>query len=74
MTDRAPELLYLTTDPMEIPLVMPTWARSVPELAEKIDEGLKRRAEYPYTDAEREMMRDPLAARLAIQKATGGNL
>lgn len=33
------ELLYLTGSPTEIPLVMPTWARQVPELAEKIDAG-----------------------------------
>lgn len=50
-------LLYFTTDPAEVPIVMPMWARSVPELAAKIDEGLKRRAEFPYTDAERARMR-----------------
>lgn len=33
------ELLYLTSDPNETPLVMPAWARSVPDLAAKIDAG-----------------------------------
>jgi hypothetical protein len=33
------ELLYLTSDPNENPLVMPTWARDIPALAEKIDAG-----------------------------------
>jgi hypothetical protein len=51
------ELLYLTTDPGETPLVMPTWARSVPELAAAIDEGHRRRAQFPYTDAERKLLR-----------------
>lgn len=53
---RKPELLYQTTDPMEIPLVMPTWARQVPELAALIDEGHKRRAESPYVSSEREIV------------------
>lgn len=44
-----PELLYSTTDPYEIPLVMPAWARSVPALAERIDDGyaLRRGAGLP---------------------------
>lgn len=54
---KMPELLYLTTDPLEIPLVMPLWARQIPELALMIDEGLRRRAEFPYTDQERALMR-----------------
>ena len=29
------ELLYGTTDPHETPLVMPAWARQVPELAKQ---------------------------------------
>lgn len=33
------ELLYLTSDPNETPLVMPTWAREIPDLAAKIDAG-----------------------------------
>lgn len=33
------ELLYLTSDPNETPLVMPTWAREVTDLAAKIDAG-----------------------------------
>lgn len=33
------ELLYLTSDPHEVPLVLPPWARDVPELAELIDRG-----------------------------------
>lgn len=38
MTDK-PELLYGTSDPNEMPLVMPAWARKVPSLAAKIDAG-----------------------------------
>jgi len=38
-----PELLYQTTDPYEVPLVMPMWARTVPILAEKIDAGYEQR-------------------------------
>ena len=34
-----PELLYGTSDPNEIPLLMPAWARKVPERAAKIDAG-----------------------------------
>ena len=33
------ELLYLTSDPNETPLVMPTWTHNVPDLAAKIDAG-----------------------------------
>jgi hypothetical protein len=41
-----PELLYGTTDPAEIPLVLPRWARARwPELGDWIDEGLRRRRE-----------------------------
>lgn len=53
---REPELLYLTTDPLETPLVVPTWARDIPELAAAIDEGHRRRAEFPYIDRERALM------------------
>lgn len=36
------ELLYFTSDPTEIPLVLPPWARRrFPELAEMIDAGLQ---------------------------------
>jgi hypothetical protein len=55
---RDSELLYRTTDPAETPLVMPTWARAVPELAALIDAGLQRRADFPYTDSERALMKD----------------
>lgn len=43
------ELLYSTTDPHEIPLVMPGWARDVPALAKQIDDGyaLRRSAGLP---------------------------
>lgn len=34
-----PELLYGTSDPTEMPLVMPAWARKVPVLAALIDAG-----------------------------------
>jgi hypothetical protein len=44
---RTPELLYQTTDPCEIPLVMPTWARTVPVLAALIDEGYRMRGLEP---------------------------
>jgi hypothetical protein len=37
------ELLYFTTDPHETPLVLPPWARDIPELAKMIDEGHARR-------------------------------
>lgn len=54
---RKSELLYRTTDPAEVPILLPAWARDVPELAALIDEGHRRRAEFPYTDAQRKMMR-----------------
>lgn len=58
MTDiRENELLYLTTDPAETPLVMPPNARDLPGLGDLIDEGHRRRAEFPYTDAERKLTR-----------------
>lgn len=37
------ELLYLTTDPRETPLVLPPWSRDDPELSQMIDEGHARR-------------------------------
>lgn len=43
------ELLYGTTDPRETPLIMPAWARQVPELAKQIDSGyaMRRAAALP---------------------------
>lgn len=37
------ELLYGTTDPYEHPLVLPSWARRVPLLADAIDKGHAKR-------------------------------
>lgn len=47
------ELLYLTTDPGETPLVLPPWTRDDPELAEMIDEGHARRREARHREARR---------------------
>lgn len=53
-----PELLYLTTDPAEVPLVMPTWVRQLPVLAELIDEGHRRRAKFHSAAARAEGIRE----------------
>lgn len=33
------ELLYFTGGALEVPLVLPGWARNIPQLAEAIDAG-----------------------------------
>lgn len=44
-----PELLWHTADPHEVPLVMPLWARQVPEFAEALERGyeIRRAAGLP---------------------------